>query len=1084
MTLAQHRLQHRRRGVALLLSLAILAVLAILATTFTRLMIMERHAATNYVASSRAEALATAGLDYALGQLRLLARNQHWSWFSEGFGTTSTGTEDKPIPAQRWVYKMRVVDGAPFNFYEDSGAGLPLEFASYPPGIKSGSGPHIYGGPSFYKGNTAVDDATDVILGTYPATEVAEYEVYSAAIAKTGKGRPISGWIGNSFVVGTEADGKERPDGPQSKYVAGTYENWGDTFSLKVLDCSSMVNVNMDTFTIASFLNLLGEEVDLFFRERFSKDGSVVTRSTDELKQMGYRYKGLYIVSDSTVTGAGGLGSWLISRRDLKPGKVFQSKEEILSEMRDLLGTATITVDGTPLRGDQVAREDYEKLKDFITCYGFRDRTVIEPGNLMTNQLYVNYDPTAPHREARTPINMNTVSNPVLTAWLRGISYNKYDESDLAVGVDTSSLVGFDAKFGADRLRKLAFTFRRMTYFTPILAWKGLQSRLREHLYPLAPASPSTDLPIESMAGDVTANKSLRDAFTAEMDSCGFDVYDVDAWLAMADPNTTLNKFNPDSIVRRRVDKYDLETWTTEMCFNSMGYYEIYSLGTITNNGGAVIADRKLRGVYQIFDMVYKTTQHDFELDRMKVGRDITLNTDIDLFVGDWWGVITLPEYRSKFLEYSATDYDSTDPKTYGYVALYDGDLCFNVLDLKTFYDDDFGNGFTYPLFKNPEADKDELDGIRPVGAASKYIRSPASFTSGSSVVSVSERKRMAVPTATTPKLEYKRVSGGGASALTRFNSGSDAFPMGFYSDHLRERALAFDATVVTGGENGAVQFWVQPRFETAVDRESWFYWEDEFAQKIWVYREGRVIKFMFSIGTVDSGILSYDTTLTDDPTLGNVQWAAGTWHHIHVDWGRTGRIFVDGEEATSGGHTPESYEPEYPPPKARHMTFGGWPPKTAEAMRTFLANPTKYKSAIEWVEQHIPQIDNRYTFSKSGVEMWLGYGDNAKDPAIATAKDLFANATIDNVYITNWRIYDSEDLSQKMGTDIPFRFFPKSYHDVSRYYWQDISSAFSSYGRDIELGTIAWTNWHDKLSFVRVYLQIDDYDAQEAVAG
>ena len=39
----------------------------------------------------------------------------------------------------------------------------------------------------------------------------------------------------------------------------------------------------------------------------------------------------------------------------------------------------------------------------------------------------------------------------------------------------------------------------------------------------------------------------------------------------------------------------------------------------------------------------------------------------------------------------------------------------------------------------------------------------------------------------------------------------------------------------------------------------------------------------------------------------------------------------------------PDGYEPEYPPPKARHMTFGGWPPKTHEAMRTFLANPTRH---------------------------------------------------------------------------------------------------------------------------------------------
>lgn len=1067
--------QDRRRGVALLLSLAILAVLAILATTFTRLMIMEHNAATNYVAAARADALANAGLDYALGQLRLKSRNQHWSWFSEGFGTTSTGTADVPTPAQRWIYKMRVVDGAPANFYETLGAGLPLEFAVYPPGIKSGTGPHIYGGPSFYKGNTAVDDSTDVILGTYPAGETAEYEVYSAKIAAKGRGQAISGWIGGSLYT----------DGPQSKFIAGTYENWGDTFRVKCLDCSSMVNINMDTSSIEKFVDLLGEEVDNFWRERPTKTGDPLKRSAAELKQFGYRYPGLYIL---THLGGKGLGEWLIDIRNKRPNKVFLSKDEILSELRNELGTGTITVGATTLRGDQIAREDYNKLKDFITCYGWRDVTVLEPQSLMTAQIYSIDAANGQFKEARTPINMNTVSNPVLTAWLRGISYNKYEEEKLAKGSADSVPVSFESKFGAARLRKVAFKFRRMTYFTPILAWKGMESVLQGKSL------------VESQAGDITANKALRDAFLAELDSgTKFDEYDRDAWLAMADPNATLNKWNPDALVRRVVDKYDLDDYTTEMSFNSMGYFEIYSLGTVTNGGGAVIADRKIRGVYQVYDVVYKTTQRDFEIARLKVGRDVAANKDVALHVGNWWGITTLPEYRTKYLEYrekttGTGKYDTEDPTKYGYVALYDGTLVWNTLDKRLFFKDDFGAGFSYPLFKNPESGKNALDGIRPVGIASKQERAAAltddKWTPAEALVPGSStlRRRMAKPTSdpwgtsgSTGVLKYdKSAVSGEAAALKRFHDGSDVFPMGFYSDSLRKRTLAYRADLVKGGNNGAIQFWVKPRFKTAPAgvRESWFYWEDKDEQKIWVYREGAKIYFWFSIGTLTEGKLEYDTTL--DPDI----WGKpGRWHHIHLDWGRSGRIFVNGKEATGGGYRGPNTT-DYPKPEARHLEFGGWPPETAEAMRTFEAYPTKYKSAIEWVERHIPRTDKRYTYAKAGSHLWIGYGVPAKDPTWKGKTDkMFANATIDNVIITTWRIYKINQVEMPHGK-LPFRYYPRTYHDPSRFYWQDISPHFSGYSRDIALGTLAWTNWHTDRSFVRVYLQIEDLDAQEAVAG
>lgn len=75
-----------------------------------------------------------------------------------------------------------------------------------------------------------------------------------------------------------------------------------------------------------------------------------------------------------------------------------------------------------------------------------------------------------------------------------------------------------------------------------------------------------------------------------------------------------------------------------------------------------------------------------------------------------------------------------------------------------------------------------------------------------------------------------------------------------------------------------------------------------------------------------------------------------------------------------------------------RSGKFARRPRWSAEQMKVFLANPSKYKAAIEWVEQHIGQIDHRYTYATSGVEMWIGYGDSIRDPAAIGARGTFRN--------------------------------------------------------------------------------------------
>ncbi len=1059
----------RDRGVALLLSLAILAVLAVLATTFTRLMIVEHAASSNYVAASRARALANTGIEYALGKLRHLARNTHHSRFED-----------------HWMYKLRIYDSsAAADLHETSGAGLPIEYAIYPPTAKDeteypfSSGAQIYGGISWYKGNTGVPKEADPIVATYPVADKVE-EIYNPEHFAKKTGRPVSGWVG-SHLGGTGFAG------PRDRYVAGTEEAWGDTFARKVLDTASQININTQEGTteangfsspmLKQFLNNLGVEVDNFFRSRFTgKSGGVKSWNKYELAQFGYRYIGFHSFKSAKFASGGKshgnkLGDWLITVRNKRPGGVFQSKEEILSMFNELYPSdALVSVGGLRLPGNQVALEEYNKLKDFITLYGYRDRTVIEPGTLMTAQQWEVRDPKKAFLGARSPINMNTVSNPVLVAWLRGIAYERWEMG--AYKKDVS----FSSKFSLGGLRKLARLFRKVTARDPILGWKGLEALLHPVTHLVSPGAglPKVVCPrqVPGQSGGMAA--PYKADFQAELESMGFDEWDRDAFLAMADPNATLNKFNPDLLIRRLVDKYDLRHWTTEMCFNSMGYYEITALGTITEVGGQVRAQSKIRSVYQVFDQVIRTTQRDFELSRELDGIDVKTGKSVKLWDEDFWGVLSYPEFRNKIRDYKEVPLPdknaltSLDATRYGYVALYDGMLSFNSLARVNSYPKDFLAGFNYPRGSHPATkSKTTVDGFKPKGSSSNQ-KKVGSYIRSYPVTVAGKAQRHPMVKAGTDNAKSEKDLGG--SRLERFNSGSDAFPMGVYMDKLRGRTLAYDAkAAVQEGVIGSVEFWVKPRFVNSIGKETWFYWQDDDTKKIqyiWCYREGTNVIVDFSIGNSLGGkLLKFDGAF----------WKPGSWHHIHVDWGDTGRLFVDGDVADQGGIRDDRWEAgKSAHPLARHMDFGGWPPKTQKFMNTWTLDPGKYTSQISWVNKHIPKKPAKY--SKSGSKEFQIGGRTGLGTTTA------ANATIDNITSTTWRIF-GPDTKTFMKEDIPKRYFPREYRGYSRMFWQSITSEFKRYGRDISLGTMAASTHDGTESLIKLYVRMGT-DAAEGAPG
>jgi len=677
----------------------------------------------------------------------------------------------------------------------------------------------------------------------------------------------------------------------------------------------------------------------------------------------------------------------------------------------------------------EVADEDFEKLKDFITCHGYRDRTVIEPGTLMTNQLYAAADPTRPEREARAPINVNTASPPVLAAWLRGIAYHRYDQDALARGDANSVLVRLEDKVGVAGLRQLAYRLHRVASYTPLTYWTELRALLvtREWGRFSRFSAIATDGLQGTHVGDTTANAPLENAFGAAVEAAGLDVYDCDAIQAMADPNTMLNKTNPDDPMRRLVDKYDLAEWSTELCFHAMGYYEVESRGLITRDGGRLVAQQALVGIYQVYDQICVTTQRDFELGRLAVGRDMMTNEDVPLHGPGGAAVTSLPEPRGEHFAYaergSGTDrYASADPLRYGRVALYDGSLCANTVERRVSTSIELALGFA------PRAEGGALDAEAPPRAGPRR-----GFAALDRVRDIDPTTGELLPIARSGP--PAAIGLGGRAALERFLTGSDVLPLGLYTDRLRKRALGVQVAGVAGAE-GAIELWVKPRFARAIDRELWACWQDELGRAIRVFREGTHVIAQFDLGEASRGRLAFDTDYAPGP------WRAGTWHHVHVDWDQHGRLFVDGAPAE----------------------LGGVPPHDEAGLRAGMAVP------------YMPFGRGRYA---RGATLWVG-GEPVPEGSVPD----FANATIDRVRVLAAPTYPRDSPGQVPGQDLEFRYDPPTARPAPPLYWQDLTAHLSGYGCDLQLGTVRGTDLRDSLCFIRFYLQVNELDAQEIVAG
>lgn len=246
-----------------------------------------------------------------------------------------------------------------------------------------------------------------------------------------------------------------------------------------------------------------------------------------------------------------------------------------------------------------------------------------------------------PITQPRAPVNMNSASVDVLAAVFTGLTarylVRRQDTypSFMGEGYTSSQEVTISAT-DADKIARQIVTWRRILSRAP---GSAMPTGLPATVFASGPDLPvgrnygfatwsdfNTFVDVElapDLCGCTTAQaRQLYTSATAPTYAPKLAL--INLVKAAANPNSHLNKFNPDrnfGNIFADVDKGDITAWTTELGFNSGGFYEIESVGRVIgpsdwqggqNFGGGVMGECKISVAIQLFDTLRLTTQDDF----------------------------------------------------------------------------------------------------------------------------------------------------------------------------------------------------------------------------------------------------------------------------------------------------------------------------------------------------------------------------------------------------------------------------------------------------------------------------------------
>jgi hypothetical protein len=466
---------------------------------------------------------------------------------------------------------------------------------------------------------------------TWSAATVAALDGFTPTRAYGAAPRSLEQVVDATLATGTPG-GLSFPDPADPRFsgsLDGTYELNGDIYAVRVLDCASQLYVNDQNPQMARVLNQLGTILNI--------------------------HSGFALGTEIAVAAK-------------NRGRAFSNKSEVLDEVF------------VAKLGPDEGRRRFDIAKDFLTCHAWVDHTTmhfglkpapavagvpaaplqvtaIDTGGGFAAYVFASGQATYAAKfggsrhwnEPRAPINVNTVTREVLVALLWGLSasFVDYDHPTGHLITRAVSISQAQAEAAADHIINARYTFG-----TPAGAW-GFNDWM--HL-----------------------KNEVIDTIP------GLDRFQKALIHANANPNTDIRKLNPDLLLVDsnpvtdsqdlvRLDKSDILVKSTELCFSSMGFFEIETLGRVSS-GNAPVAQERIETIVKVFDAVRYTTQEQFEKDRVWIGDS---SAEGDLLANGYPPVVSQPEYPYNNPKTSPTLYRSATGDV-GWAADWDGNLILN----------------------------------------------------------------------------------------------------------------------------------------------------------------------------------------------------------------------------------------------------------------------------------------------------------------------------------------------------------------------------------------------------------------------
>ncbi len=590
----------RRKGAVLIFAVGVLTVLALLAMTFAQFSRIERNVSRNYVDTVRAKLLAQSGIERAVMEVRRAIQGQ-------GIPPDQYSiAEDASKP---WIY------GRP---------------AAGPPTPR----------PAFYNPTIMLEDAIFVSFGVQPNGRARTARLDGRVNYKD-PADPIDDSYGNDeFGV--------------SGYSAGTYTQNGDFYAVKVLDGGSMIYINGPDNSdddpnpanqplisplapnVIQMLNNLSAILNRQRRLPFTDLGNRISNLRVQLQRNFTNENEIKPALDPNAlnqdTYFKAVKPYITAHMWEDPTTLHPNAlEHPRANDPNLIWNSQWRAGRTVSTGDDRARRTAEATVEdgaanLYSCGSDRlvadDRGDYAPHWNTAENTWESPSQGAaigPCRQPRAPVNVNTAAVETLEAVLTDVRGQYLRRNLSATEPRTYMGDGFSAGAGEVIVTQpiaLAVAQALVTRRNELImargygfaSWYDFCSFINaiDSAPGLAAIRPSSSVTPVALGGGVQA-QALKDTI-----------------MANANPNSRVNKFNPDRAMNTRfgdTDKADLSRWTTEFSFNSNGYFQIESIGRVCgtplgNGAMPVIAEKKITTAVKVYEVYRVSTQKEFLVNR------------------------------------------------------------------------------------------------------------------------------------------------------------------------------------------------------------------------------------------------------------------------------------------------------------------------------------------------------------------------------------------------------------------------------------------------------------------------------------